>query len=142
MRYIVVGGFCLMMAVALVSMQYADQLPVQSPLGPYPGTVTAGVLDATFTPAQAAGVARGVTFEITGQELLVVYNTAGTTQYVTFESVADPVTGRYGDINNYALANGDYAVFKYANTRGWRDATGVASVLPSHADIYFMLLKY
>ena len=118
----------------------AEQVTVQSPLGAYPGPVSATDLAVTFTyPASAPS---SVTFTITGNEFLLIYNATTTVQSLDFESVATPY-GRSADISTYYVAPLGFAAFHYSDVVGWRNASSLAaSCTPGHASLGFCVLRY
>lgn len=134
--------FTLSVCLALAMFAWSNQITVQTPLGAYPGTVAAGDLDVTFTAAGASGLTSGVTFTITGGEILLVYHAGGVDDATfTMQSVADNL-GRYGDID-YTLSQGEYAAFNFTGTQGWRLAgTTIASVSCATTGLQFAVLKY
>jgi hypothetical protein len=94
------------------------QIPIISPLGPYPGTVAANALDFVYTTADNVNFDQ---FAFTGRELIIVRNTTGGALTVTFESVADP-QGRTSDITTYSVGAAEQAVFWVGNLVGWNNA--------------------
>ncbi len=101
-------------------------------LGPYPTLpVAANSLDFAFTaPAVAAD---GVSFVMTGREILLVQNTDVGAQTFTLESTVD-AKGRTGDVTTYSLAAGEFACFDARGLEGWRQASGGAFYLKMSAD--------
>jgi hypothetical protein len=95
------------------------QIPVITPLGPYPGTVAANALDFVFTTADNTNFDQ---FNFTGRELILVRNSTGGALTFTLESVADD-KGRTGDITAYSLSAGELACFWTGNGLvGWNNA--------------------
>ncbi len=93
----------------------------QQMLGAYPSLpISADGADFVFTAA-GASFADGASFAITGKELLLVHNGAGTAQTVTISSVADE-KGRTGDISAYSVGAGEYAAFGPFKKPGWAQA--------------------
>lgn len=126
---------------AFVSMAaYASftSISAQTPVGPYPGTVTAGQLAITFTAADAVN---GNSFNITGHEILVIYNSAPSTAYtVTISSVPDQY-GRSADITAYSVAAASFAAFSFrGGTSGWKQTDGTVHVTASNSSIEFAVI--
>lgn len=94
------------------------QIPIITPLGPYPGVVSANALDFVFTTADNVNFDQ---FNFTGRELLIVRNSTGGALTFTLESVADP-QGRTQDITTYSLSAAELAVFWCGNLTGWNNA--------------------
>jgi hypothetical protein len=94
------------------------QIPVVTPLGPYPGTVAANVLDAVFTTADSVNFDQ---FNLTGRELIIIRNSTAGALTVTLESTVDP-QGRLGDITAYSLAAGEFGLFWAGALPGWNNA--------------------
>ena len=94
------------------------QIPIISPLGPYPGTVAANALDIVFTTADSVNFDQ---FNFTGRELIIVRNSTGGALTFTLESTADP-QGRIADITAYSLAAGEFGCFWAGQLPGWNNA--------------------
>jgi hypothetical protein len=94
------------------------QIPIINPLGPYPGTVTANMLDFVFTTADSVNFDQ---FNFTGRELIIVRNSTGGALTVTFESSADP-QGRISDITTYSLATLEFAALWVGALPGWNQS--------------------
>jgi len=136
--------FALSIICAVALFAYSTEVPVQTPLGAYPGIVSPGDLDITWTPSGTSGMTSGVTFSITGGEILLVRSATASTLLsdVTFtiQSVADNM-GRYGDVD-YTLGMGEYAAFNFSGIEGWRVSGVVASVSCATTTLDFAVLKY
>lgn len=118
---------------------YATQtaLTPQSPLGPYPGTVSAGQLAFTFA---ASDNVNGNSFPCTGHEVLLVDNTDAASQTITISSVADQF-GRTQDITAYSMAAGTFAVFNFrGGCTGWKQTDGTVHILTSAATVKVAVL--
>ena len=89
-----------------------------TPLGSYNPYVADA---ANVVPAAMSGSAGddGNKFVASGKDLVLVEETAGAGQTITFSSVNDPY-GRTGDITTYALGANEFAVFGAFNVVGWR----------------------
>lgn len=94
------------------------QIPIISPLGPYPGTVAANALDFVFTTADSVNFDQ---FNFTGKELIIIRNSTGGALTFTLESTADP-QGRISDITAYSLGTLEFACFWAGNIVGWNNA--------------------
>lgn len=119
---------------------YAAQtaLTPQSPLGPYPGTVSAGQLALTFASSDNVN---GNSFPCTGHEILLVDNTDAASQTVTISSVADQF-GRTQDITAYSLAASTFAVFNFrGGCTGWKQTDGTVHVLTSAATVKLAVIQ-
>jgi hypothetical protein len=117
----------------------ATAITVQDINGPF-DDIDAGGADFTWT---AADVANGNSFACTGKELLLVRNTdESTAYYVTIDSVEDE-KNREGDISQYSLAAGDFAVFGVGLTTavGWRQSTNVINITGENAAVEFAVLR-
>lgn len=119
---------------------YAAQtlITAQTPLGPYPGTVSAGQLALTFTAADAVN---GNSFALTGHEILVMWNSSATVVgTVTISSVSDQY-GRTQDITTYSLPISSFAAFNFrGGTGGWKQSDGTVHVLASVATVEFAVI--
>lgn len=140
--------FMLSIFIGAALFAWSTQVTVQTPLGAYPGTVSAGDLDITWTLSGTAGMTSGVTFNITGGEVLLIHsatNSVYSTESLddatfTIQSVADNL-GRYGDVD-YTLSMGEYAAFNFSGIQGWRVSGVVASVSCATSALEFAVLKY
>lgn len=95
------------------------QIPVITPLGPYPGVISAGQLTFVFTTADSVNFDQ---FNFTGRELIIVRNSTGGALTFTLESVADD-RGRLQDITAYSLAAGAFGSFWTGQGLvGWNNA--------------------
>ena len=101
-------------------------------LGPYGDYSTANAADLTMA---AADVGNGNQFASSGRDLLVAYNSGGSPYYVTVSSVADPY-GRTGDITQYDVGAGEYAVFGPFKRPGWIQTDGYVYVDAENAAVY------
>ncbi len=96
-------------------------LTVQTPKGPFPGTVAATDLDYTYT---AADVANKNQFPHTGREFIMVRNTDGAAPHnITLTSFNDPQK-RPQDITTYAVALSGFSMFWAGDIIGWRQTDG------------------
>ena len=75
-------------------------------------------------------------------DIVVAHNTQAGAQTVTFDSVADPETGRSGDITTYSIGIDEYAAFGPFTFRGWRQpTTGWLHYEASHVDVLLGVLR-
>lgn len=114
-------------------------ITVQTAKGPFEA-ITAGGADFTLA---AGDVANGNDFVCTGKELLIAQNSDGATAYyVTITSVADE-KNRSGDITQYSLAAGDFAIFTvgFTNSKGWKQTTGKIHVDVENAAVLLAVIK-
>lgn len=94
------------------------QIPVITPLGPYPTIpVAVNTLDFVFTTADSVNFDQ---FVFTGRELIVVRNSTAGALTFTLESAVDP-QNRVGDITAFSLAAGEFGVFWCGNMVGWNN---------------------
>jgi hypothetical protein len=114
-------------------------LAAQIPVGPYPGTVTAGELAVTFTAADPSNLNE---FSLSGHELLLAWNTDGSsTHTVTLHSTPDNL-GRTSDITDYSIPPDTLAAFSFlAGTEGWIETDGKLYVDASDSAIEFAVLR-
>jgi hypothetical protein len=112
-----------------------------TPKGPFlTGQPAADQLDIVFTgPATASD---GISFPLTGREVLLVRNIHATTaQTFTINSQPDPY-GRTQDVTAYSLAAGEFAAFLFNDLIGFRQADGNVYAVGSTTDIKFAVLRY
>jgi hypothetical protein len=114
-------------------------LTKKNTLGPYPATpLVASSADLVFTPAGAT-FADGSSFDMTGDDLLIVHNGNAAPQTVTIDSMVDGMN-RKGDISAYSLAAGEYAVFEFTQLPGWAQSNGRLNFAASAADVEFAVV--
>lgn len=112
-------------------------VPIQTPLGPFPELpVAADALDVAFTNGDASN---GNEFTATGSDLLLVKNTGGVARTITFLSVADQFN-RTGNVTAYSIGAGETIAF-YFGTSGWRQTTGKIHIDVEHADLKLAVLS-
>lgn len=125
-------------ALAIVARAAQTLLTAQTPLGPYPGTVSAGQLAFTFA---AADNVNGNSFAYTGHEVLLIQNTDAAAQTVTISSVADQF-GRTQDVTAYSIPASGFAVFNFrGGGTGWKQNDGTVHFTASTATIKFAVLS-
>jgi hypothetical protein len=128
--------FILVMVAGINGILNAAELEVQQAEGPHPTRpVVASSLDFTWT---AGDPTEDATFTITGKELLLMRNLAGTTQDVTIET--QPILGRTADIE-YAIGAGEFCMFWYGEKQGYADSNGVATVSVDSSSTEFALVQ-
>lgn len=102
--------------------------------------ISANEADITFT----AGDTGTDTIATNGRDIILAWNTHGSTPYtVTIASEIDE-TNRTGDITTYSLAAGEIAVFGVGltNSAGWKDATtGLITVDVENAAVKWAILR-
>lgn len=108
-------------------------LTKKTALGPY-GSYTAG---AATLSMQAADVANKNSFVCGPNDIVIAQNSGASPYTVTITSVADPITGRTGDITTYSLAAGDIAVFGPFRAPGWMQSDGSIYLEASNAAVKF-----
>jgi hypothetical protein len=113
-------------------------LTVQDVKGPFE-TIAANGADFTFA---AADTSNGNEFVCTGRDLVLVYNSGGSTYTVTITSAADE-KGRSGDITTYSLSTLEFAVFGVGltNAKGWKQTDGTIVLTASNAAVKFAILR-
>jgi hypothetical protein len=116
----------------------ATTITVQEIVGPFTA-VTAGDLDITFA---AMTITDGDEFQCTGKEIVVIRNDNGAAQTFAVSS-EDDAYGRDGDITDYSLGAGEYAVLGVGltNAAGWKDASSNILITPSSADLKIAVLR-
>ena len=89
-----------------------------TPLGPFDAYIANA---ANVVPAAMSGSSGsdGNKFVASGKDLVLVEETAGAPQTITFSSV-NCVHGRTGDIAAYSVGANEFAVFGAFNVPGWR----------------------
>lgn len=109
--------------------------------GKYPVTpLAADSADFTWTNA-GASYADGAGFALTGRELLLVRNNNVAAQTITIQSTNDAYN-RKGDITNYQIGAGEFAVFGPFPKDGWAQADGMLYFAASAADVAFAVLRW
>lgn len=91
------------------------------PVGPYPASVGAGALVASFAACDSSN---GNSFPLTGHEILELRNSDSSAHTVTISSVPDS-RNRPDDITAYSIAAGADVVFSFlSGLEGWQQADG------------------
>lgn len=111
----------------------------QTPLGPYPGTVSAGALALAFA---AADTTNNNEFTLSGHELLLAWNTDTNPHTITIHSTPDS-RGRSADITAYSIPANTFAAFSFASgTEGWIEGDGNCYVDASDATVKFAIIHW
>lgn len=90
------------------------------PLGSIGDYSVGDAADFTFL---AADVANKEQFFSTGKEMIIARNVGGGPFLVTVNSVNDPFN-RTGDITDYSLGAGEFAIFGPFDRTGWKQSSG------------------
>jgi hypothetical protein len=106
-------------------------------LGTKTDAYSANAADLTMT---AADTVNSEQVTLTGNELVIAWNSNAGAQTVTVSSVVDDM-GRDGDITTYSIGAGEYAVFGPFDTEGWRQSDGKLYFEASHADVKLGVVK-
>lgn len=90
-------------------------------------------VDGLVVAADTGDAVEGNKFTATGRDLLRVHNTDTSTHPFVITSVADPATGRTGDIS-VTFAAGEVRIFGPMELQGWADGNGEI-VIPADAEL-------
>ena len=102
-----------------------------APKGPYPGTISANLLDITFTACDASN---GNTTPFVGNRMLAVWRNSGAgARTITFTSVAD-AQGRLGTITAFSIGAGEYGMFIFERA-GWQQTDNAIYTDAEHAEV-------
>jgi hypothetical protein len=114
--------------VKTISSEIKDIQKVISP------SVAAGALT---VPATAPTDTAGFEFTSTGREIVILQNSGASAYTFTLVSSADPY-GRTGDVLNYSLAAGEFAIFapQYA---GYASGAGKITITVSNIAIKILI---
>jgi len=99
--------------------------------------ITAGALAITFTACDATN---GNSFTATGREVLLVFNSGGSTYTFTVSSVADSLNRLDTSLTTYSVAAGAYAAVQMKNLNGWQQS-GAIDMTCSNASIKYAVLQ-
>lgn len=127
-------------AVGLSSPALAvrTDLTAQNPPTILAGSPAADALDITWTAADSSN---GNAVTLTGNEVVLAWNTHASTAYtVTVSTVADEL-GRTGDITAYSLAAGDIAWVGPIPSRGFAQTDGKLYLSANNAAVKFAVIK-
>lgn len=116
-----------------------QDITVQQIIDKYPSLpLSADAADFTFA---ASDPTNGDQFPLTGKEIIIVQNSdAANPHTVTIHSVADPYR-RTGDITNYSIGAGEFAVFPAFPKEGWAQADGMLYLDSDDAQIKYAVLR-
>lgn len=93
----------------------------------------------TFAVADASN---GDQVLLTGREIIIAYNShASTTYTLAVTSVADPETGRTGDISATNIAAGAFKMIGPLASEGWRQTDGYLYLNANNASIQFAVIR-
>lgn len=107
--------------------------------GPWPSTTAnAGGVALSETAANATDKEEIV--GMTGREILIARNTGLSARVVTVTSVADPETGRTGDITESVPAGETYVLGPFS-VKGFRQTNGKLYFEAAHADISWSAIR-
>ena len=112
-------------------------LALISPPGTYPGVIAADAADFTW---EAADNVNGNEVVLSEGEIVLVRNDDAGAQTVTFHSVADEFN-RTGDITDYSLGPGEYAMFGPFKVPGWAQPGNLLHINASTATVMFAVIK-
>lgn len=84
----------------------------------------------------AANVADKNQFVASGDDLLIIQNSGASAYTVTLSSVADPRTGRTGDVTALSIPAGQIRVFRLG-ALGWKQGDGYIYLEANNASILF-----
>lgn len=117
-------------------------LPTQAPVpGSWPHPLDAYRAH-LFWRAAGADFAQGFAFDWASDVLLLLHNPSGAPRTVTLSSTPAAHTQRTGDIANYALDAGAFAVFGAHAADGWKQtASGQVYGQASAADVELAVLS-
>ena len=130
--------FGLMAGLQVPSLAARVTMTAQSPPTILAGSPAADALDIAFTAADATNKQEVV---LTGNEILVFWNTHASTAYtVTINTVADSL-GRTGDVTAYSLAAGEIGWYGPIPTGGYAQSNGKLYFEANNASVKFAVLK-
>lgn len=107
-----------------------QSLTKTSGTGRYP---TAGVA-VTMTAANTTDKEQ---FALTGREVILIHNTGASSRTYTITSVADPFTGRSGDVSAVSIAAGAIHCIGPMGPDGWRQTDGNLYLEANNAEVKF-----
>ena len=108
----------------------------QTPKGPYPGTVSANLLDITYTAIDSTN--HNQTLWAGNRMLLVARNSGAGARTITFTSIADS-HNRTGDVTAFSMGAGEYAAFLFERD-GWQQTDGYLYFTGEHAEVLVAVL--
>lgn len=113
-------------------------LTAQAPAAILAGAPAADALDLTFTAADATNKEEVV---LTGNEILIAWNSGVSARTITITTVADPALGRTGDISAYSLGAGEHAMIGPFPVAGFAQTNGKLYFEAAHADVKWAVIK-
>ena len=111
-------------------------ITAQTPKGPYPGTISANLLDITAT-AGDAGNGNSVAW-VGNRMLLTARNSGAGARTITLTSVADARTARSGTITAFSMGAGEYMQFIFERD-GWQQSDGALYIDCEHAEVLLIV---
>lgn len=102
------------------------------------GAISANALDVAWVAADATNKEEVV---LTGNEILLVWNTHATNPYTfTINTTADD-HGRTQDVGPYSLAAGEFACFGFIPVKGFAQTNGKLYFEAENAAVKYLILK-
>ena len=90
----------------------------------------------------AMDLANGNSFVATGQEILLIQNTGGSTYTVTVTSVADALGRLDTSLTTYSIAAGAFAAVQFKALAGWLQPGSLVYLACSNALVKISVLRY
>jgi len=100
--------------------------------------VTAGQLAITFTACDATN---GNSYTATGREVLLVYNSGGSTYTFTISSVPDNLGRSDTSLTTYSVTTLTYAAIQMKYLPGWLQSGGTINLTCSNAAVKYAVLQ-
>lgn len=97
--------------------------------------------DLLITPA-AMDAANGNSFQATGQEVLVFYNSDSSAHTVTVTSVADQLGRTDASLTSYSIPATSFAAIQMKALAGWLEAGNLVYLATSSALVKVSVLRY
>lgn len=111
----------------------------QTPKGPYPGTISANLLDVTWTAADNPN--GHTTTWGPGNRMMILWRNSGAgARTVTVTSTASAAHARTGDVTAFSLGAGEYGAF-IVERDGWIQTDGALYHTAEHAEVYVAVLN-
>lgn len=111
-------------------------LAAQTPKGPYPGTISANLLDIAYTAGDASN---GNTTPWVGNRMLVSWRNSGAgARTITLTSIADS-HGRSGTITAFSIGAAEYGAF-IVERDGWQQSDAALYIDVEHAEVLLAVL--
>jgi hypothetical protein len=109
----------------------------QVPLGSIGDYSVADAADLTFLAADVANMEQTA---LTGKEMIVARNVGGGPFLITVTSVNDPFN-RTGNVTDYSLGAGEFAIFGPFDRTGWRQVDGNLYFEANNVAIEFAVVR-